>query len=547
MYRTAGITLGVLLLLLGPTFSFGLHEPPAVMKPNEDLGLLIIAPTAFISAIAPLVEHKSNRGVSAIVQTTEDIYATYQGYDQPEQIKYCIKDVLESYGISFVLLVGGAEQIPGRYTSVFYEDVHQSEWIFLSDLYYADIYDEQGHFASWDSNNNGVFAEYQWEGNTDAMDLRPDVYLGRLACINAAEVTICINKIIAYESEQVYQEDWYNNIIYIGGDSLPGDQEAVDEGEYVNQKVMEIMQGFNPVKIWASLGGLDDPSYISQAINNGASFVFFNGHGHTNIWATHPHESAIWLPPGSYTNTHLRNLNNAEKLGIIISDACYHCAYDRQEDCFGWTFVVNPNGGGIAFIGGTDIDMSYGGEAIITKGIEKLCLEIATHYMQGAGTLGELWGRSIESYRTDDMDEIDIITLLENQLFGDPSLALVGLSRAPVQPNPPQGPVTGNIRMDHTYTAVTTDPDDDSVFYLFDWDDGSDSGWLGPYQSGILCNVSHQWSSIGQYDIRVKAKDAHGVQSEWSDPLPISMPLLHQTLLEVIVKWILQLLGIPIY
>jgi len=546
MHRTVGITLGVLLLMLGTTFSSGFHEPSAATVRNEDTGLLIIAPAAFIGAIEPLVEHKSNRGLVTIVQTTEDIYATYQGHDQAEQIKYGIKAAVESYDISFVLLVGGAEQIPGRYTHVFYEDVQKTEWVFLSDLYYADIYDEQGNFASWDSNNNGVFAEYRWAGNTDAMDLRPDVYLGRLACIDAAEVTICVNKIIAYESGQVYNQDWYNNIVLIGGDSLPGDQEAVDEGEYVNQKVMEIMQGFNPVKIWASLGGLDDTDYISQAINDGASFVFFNGHGNTDIWATHPHESSIWLPPGSYTNTHLRNLNNAEKLGIVVSDACYHCAYDQLEDCFGWSFVVNPNGGAIAFIGGTDIDMSYGGEAIITKGIEKLCLEIATHYMQGAATLGELWGRSIESYMTEDMDEIDIITLLENQLFGDPSLALVGQSQAPVQPNPPQGPVTGDIRTDHTYSAVTTDPDGDDIYYLLDWGDGSDSGWLGPYRSGAHCNASHQWSTTGQYDMRVKAKDNYGVQSEWSDPLPISMPLRHQILLEMIIEWILQLFGITI-
>ena len=31
-------------------------------------------------------------------------------------------------------------------------------------------------------------------------------------------------------------------------------------------------------------------------------------------------------------------------------------------------------------------------------------------------------------------------------------------------------------------------------------------------------------TSMDDYQIRVKAKDDHGVQSEWSDSIPISMP-----------------------
>jgi hypothetical protein len=62
------------------------------------------------------------------------------------------------------------------------------------------------------------------------------------------------------------------------------------------------------------------------------------------------------------------------------------------------------------------------------------------------------------------------------------------------------------------------------VYYLWDWGDGNNSGWLGPYSSGITVIAWHIWETKGNYVIKVKAKDKHGAESNWSDPLPITMP-----------------------
>jgi len=95
---------------------------------------------------------------------------------------------------------------------------------------------------------------------------------------------------------------------------------------------------------------------------------------------------------------------------------------------------------------------------------------------------------------------------------------------APYKPNTPDGPANGNIDVEYTYSSFTTDPQEDQIFYLFDWDDGTDSGWLGPYNSGEEAEASHTWSTKGSYSIKVKAKDTDGYESEWSDPLAVSMP-----------------------
>ena len=96
--------------------------------------------------------------------------------------------------------------------------------------------------------------------------------------------------------------------------------------------------------------------------------------------------------------------------------------------------------------------------------------------------------------------------------------------------NPPDkptitGPISGEIGTAYTYTCSTMDPDGDQIYYLFDWGDNTNSGWLGPYNSLKEVNEKHIWSAQGNYNVKVKAKDIFDAVSEWSDPLSASMPV----------------------
>ena len=102
--------------------------------------------------------------------------------------------------------------------------------------------------------------------------------------------------------------------------------------------------------------------------------------------------------------------------------------------------------------------------------------------------------------------------------------ATLKANHPPEKPAKPSGPANGEAGAIYTYTSSVSDPEQNQVYYLFDWDDGSDSGWIGPYNSGNDGSVSHSWNEQGDYEIKVKAKDTNDIESEWSDPLPISMP-----------------------
>ncbi len=211
---------------------------------EEEYDMVIITPNKFSNYLTPLLDHKNEIGKKTFLKTTSEIYQEYpDGVDKPEQIKLFIKDAIETYNITYVLLVGGlrnqlfardrehmnygarAWYIPVRYTNL-YDEGSVYDPGFISDLYYADVYKAGGEFDDWDSNDDGVMAANKPGVAPDQLDLAPDVYVGRLACRNIIEVKNMVNKIIAYETPET-DRDWFNKIITISGDGFQ-DQQDLD-------------------------------------------------------------------------------------------------------------------------------------------------------------------------------------------------------------------------------------------------------------------------------------------------------------------------------
>jgi len=88
----------------------------------------------------------------------------------------------------------------------------------------------------------------------------------------------------------------------------------------------------------------------------------------------------------------------------------------------------------------------------------------------------------------------------------------------PATPNMPSGVTNGYTNTTYTYTTTTaTDPDGDPVFYLFNWGDGTTTSWM------INPTANHQWTTPGNYQVKVKAKDSHDSETEWSSSIPLQI------------------------
>ncbi|MEE8566004.1 MAG: C25 family cysteine peptidase [Candidatus Thermoplasmatota archaeon] len=398
---------------------------------------LILAPLEFKDELQPLVDYKNNDEVDTILVTLDEIPDI--GVDKQESIKYFIKDAVENMGITYLLLVGaGVEEeeiFPVRNAWV---PSGNYEQYFPSDLYYADIYDAEGNFSDWNSDDDGKFAEFKMGMNSndmDSVDMYPDVYLGKLPCNSEEEVVLIVEKIINYEEHN----EMLNNIVQIGGDTFPGDASEVNEGEFANEKVLEKLPGYNSIKLWASESNGASTltkQNIANGFNNNADFIDFSGHGSSASWATHaPADDGTWLPPKSirspytgwlYIDYDFFLVSNNYKHPVVVFNACSCNKYSESDNCIGWK-TINSNAGGIAAFGASGI--GYGSYGV--HEVERVWGWMEVHIFESLYNdkiLGDVWANClndyINSFIEDEWDDSDYKTILEMSMFGDPTISI---------------------------------------------------------------------------------------------------------------------------
>jgi parallel beta-helix repeat protein len=100
------------------------------------------------------------------------------------------------------------------------------------------------------------------------------------------------------------------------------------------------------------------------------------------------------------------------------------------------------------------------------------------------------------------------------------------------------GPPSGKPGEELSFYVRADDPERDPVYYLFDWGDNTTSGWFGryPYPSGATGGDNHSWEE-GEYEIRAKAKDTRGFESEWSEPVRVSIPRSRFTINSLLLRF----------
>jgi hypothetical protein len=418
---------------------------------NDFFDLLVISPSEFNDALLPLIEHKNYHGIKTRIINLEQIQID-NCRDKQEEIKYFIKESIENHNISYVLLVGDRERIPVRMSYTTGDITIDPVDPFISDLYYADIYDKNGDFCSWDSNNNSKFGEINGDEMIDKLDLKPDVYIGRLLCSNVSEVSIVVEKIIHYE-DNAFGKDWFNNIILCGGDTFGGlllflfnliyHNNGGFEGEIVCDEVKGIMNDFNPITLYASAllfpminkivnqKSIPSAKNINKAINNGAGFVLFSGHGTYDSWITYPPIFSILNYITSYQSIYINELVNKDKLPIVVMHACSCGDFSETTGTsspIAWEFIKKQDGGAIASIASTSLTKVGTNEPVkdVTSGYFTTLLFKETTMETVGEMLAEAQIKYLNSFSSYNGD--DYLTVEQYVLFGDPSLKIGGYS-----------------------------------------------------------------------------------------------------------------------
>ena len=191
---------------------------------------------------------------------------------------------------------------------------------------------------------------------------------------------------------------------------------------------------------------------------------------------------------------------------IVASSACRHDelswamgpTYEYDEYVFYWTAAIK---GEDAY--GNSVDADYNQDGLIT-------MDEAFIYAEAHDTQSE--EPQYSEYPQDIGSE----------------LSLFPSNKAPENPQTPQGPTIGIILDEYSFTTRTIEPENELIYYLFNWGDGTTGDWLGPYTSNETVEDSHIWLDTGNYNITVKARDQNGTESDWSEPhlIHIIKPIL---------------------
>ena len=111
----------------------GGYERPLGLTPEDDIKYLLIADGSMLDEFQPLLDWKTKKGVPAVAVTLEWIYANFDGADQQEQIKACIREYVQHNGVEWVCLAGDSEIIPDRDCYMSYETTLDLSLIHISE------------------------------------------------------------------------------------------------------------------------------------------------------------------------------------------------------------------------------------------------------------------------------------------------------------------------------------------------------------------------------------------------------------------------------
>jgi len=134
-----------------------------------------------------------------------------------------------------------------------------------------------------------------------------------------------------------------------------------------------------------------------------------------------------------------------------------------------------------------------------------------------AGSASHYWSTSgVHAVKVRAVDEHGVCSAWSDPLD-------VTINTPPRAPAAPTGPARTEAGKRAEFTASANDTDSGMVKYVFYWDDSTPNVTeeTGFFPSGTPAKLAHTWKRAGTYQVRVRAVDSQGGQSDWSAPLEV--------------------------
>jgi hypothetical protein len=383
-----------------------------------------------------------------------------------------------------------------------------------TDYYYAEL--SLPDDESWDADS-----DHQYGEDTDPIDFYAEVNVGRIPWSDPDIVTNICEKSVAYEEND--DPSFKENILLIGTFFWPDTDNAVLMEYKVDSDIHPWMADWNMTRMYEEAQSIYECDYDVSYENvknvwSQGTYAFVNWAGHGSPTACYE-----YYPSQAFVDTYTCSYLNDDYPAIIFACACSNSDTDNTN--IGQKMLEQ---GGVGFLGATKVAYGYHGWTDPYTGAASASMDYfftscvtSGNYTQGQAhqyALLEMYTHGLWYYQYYE-------TFEWGALWGNPNLGMVTAfyNKPPEKPIQPDGPTVCVEDREYTFSATTTDPEGDQIYYLFDWGDGTNSDWIGPLNSGETGEASHIWPDPGEYNVTVKAKDVNDSESEWSDPLTVTI------------------------
>jgi hypothetical protein len=350
-----------------------LHAPAISAHAPVDLAAplnaqaIYIAPDAFVSALAPLVDQRKSQGYSVAVVPAAAIYDAWGGGQaSPQAIRSFLRYAAATWSVKpiAVTLVGDGSSDPRNYLGI-----GQTSWI---PPYLATVDPWLGETAC-----ESCFAQLDGDsplGNPN--DSLPDLLIGRLPVKSAAELGQLAQKIVGYERAKDVGT-WRGRAVYLADNADSAGDFAYIEDQSIGElpadvKVTRVY--YDPAapagEPWRVRDSLDAFQRTMDAFDAGAAVVSYLGHGLPYQWAyTGPPLSASAPQDRQFLMgvDFAGDLTNSSRLPIVLSLTCLTGAF-QVPSVRGTTvdeaLLLNPRGGAIATWSSAGLGVLYGHDAL---------------------------------------------------------------------------------------------------------------------------------------------------------------------------------------
>lgn len=234
-----------------------------ICSPAESYQYVVITSQAMLDAttdytILDLVAAKRAFGMSATAVSLENIYASYTGVDQPEQIRNFITDAYNNWETDFVLLGGDTNILP--YRGLWVNAMSGYALNIPSDMYYQCL------DGNYNSDGDIYWGEYHDGPGGGDVDLRPEVYIGRASAETPAEMANFVYKSLRYQSTA--GDDYRRDAMMLG-------EWLGFEGvsEYATSYMEEIRLGTSSAG-YTTAGFASDPTFTTSTMYDSETYTW---------------------------------------------------------------------------------------------------------------------------------------------------------------------------------------------------------------------------------------------------------------------------------